>query len=187
MTISSDRIEKILRWLEERYDAAENTEIKETKIYSKMAILELSGWVEESMDAIVWDLVGEKLEDKHEKRRFRKFVDSVSGFTYEKHFLKLLHKAIGIMNREVVERRIDNSILSKFRVALKNLAKSRDHLAHTFSQGTQEYIDSPSTARTYYKDILLGLQAFAKEVANNQNLHSSLGGGADVMQAGDAP
>lgn len=171
--ISIDKIEKTLEWLEKCYDNSKNTEIEESKIYSKIAILELSGWVEESMDGIILDLADKKLDSSNAKKRLEKIISNINGFTYEKHFLEMLRKSIGVINEEAVEKKIrdmPDGKLIKLKNALDRLYNERNTLAHTFSQGKQEYVDSPSVVKGYYDDICSGLKAFEVEIAKNQGI-----------------
>ena len=171
--IHVDKIEKTLKWLEKRYDNSKNAEIEEGKIYSKMAILELSGWVEESMDDIIWNMADKKLDSNNAKKRLEKVISNVNGFTYKKHFLEMLRKSIGVINEEVVEKKIRDradGTLIKFEIALNKLYDERNPLAHTFSQGRQQYVVSPSVAKSYYDDICSGLRAFEEEISKNQNI-----------------
>lgn len=171
--ISVDKIEKTLEWLEECYDRSKNADIEESKIYSKIAILELSGWVEESMDDIIWNLADKKLDSNKAKKRLKKTISNVNSFTYEKHFSEMLRKAIGVINKEAIEKKIrdrTDGTLIKFENALKKLYSERNPLAHTFSQGKQEYIDSPSMVKKYYEDICFGLRVFEEEIAKSQGV-----------------
>lgn len=189
MIFRKEKIEKTLEWLDERYKkleeryddpdssdtytASADIELKESRFYSKLAILELSGWVEGSIDALVQNLADRKSLTNDARERFKKAVKSTRGFDYENHFLELLHKVIGIIDTGMVEENINNNIdgtLENFKSTLNSLYKSRNRLAHTFSQEMQEQIDSPSNTRDYYKKILAGLERFEEEIATNQNV-----------------
>lgn len=166
--IDSEEIEKILDWLEQHFDSAEKTDIDEPRIFAKMAILELSGWVEESNDRLVLDISEKKLTDPHAKRRIEKLVKGMQGFSYQRHFKKLIDKSIGALNRERIEAdmdRKDRRVLAKFRTSLTELSKSRDDLAHTFSHGTQQGMDGPTETRRHFENIRRGLQAYKDGIA----------------------
>lgn len=172
--VSVDKIEDTLKWLEKCYDNSKDTYIKESRIYSKMAVLELSGWVEESMDGIILNLADKKLDSKNARRRLEKIILNVNGFTYEKHFLKMLRKSIGIINEESIKKQIydrADGTLNKFKTALDKLYNKRNPLAHTFSQEQQQRFDSPSQVRGYYNDICSGLKAFEEEIAKAYKGH----------------
>ena len=157
MTFRKEQIEKTLEWLDERYKkleeryddpdssdtctASTDVELKEARFYSKLAILELSGWVEDSIDALLQDLADKKPLANETRKRFNSAVKSTRGFGYENHFLELLHKVIGIIDTGEVEENINNKAagtLENFKSTLNTLYASRNRLAHTFSQETQE-------------------------------------------------
>ena len=170
--ISGAQIENVLGWLDKRYNASRKAEVNETNLYAKLAILELAGWVEESVDDIVWNLVNEKLPGTKARDRFEKIVKSTQGVKYNS-FANLLRETIGFLNFEIIQRQMQKeNKLSGFKSALNKLAKSRDDLAHTFSHGTQEqeYIDAPSRVREeYYRSILEGLKAFEEAINRNRD------------------
>ena len=169
--VCGEKIEKILKWLDECYETSDDLDIEEGKSYSKLAILELSGWVEESMYDLISDLADKELDGSNAKKRVTEAISNMNGFTYEKHFSKMLLKGIGIVNKEIVERRVrdrNEEKFMKFRNALDDLSERRNHLAHTFSQGRQERIASTSMARNYYNNIFPVLKAFEEEIHKNR-------------------
>lgn len=173
--ISGEKIKNILEWLQERYDAPENRKVEVQRLYSKLAVLELSGWVEDSIDTLVIDLANEKTISNNAVRRVKKSISSIKGFTYDKHFVVLLQKTIGIINEEAVVKGVrdrPDAILEKFISALNSLSKARNHHAHTFSQTPQQThrFESPTTVIPSFNYILSGLQAFEEEIAKNQDI-----------------
>lgn len=168
--ISGAQIENVLSWLEERYNASRNAEVNETNLYAKLAILELAGWVEERMDSIVLSLAEEILPGQNAKKYFEEIVKNTQSIKYSS-FAKLLRETIGFLNFAIIQKQVEGGELSRFHAALKRLSDSRDHLAHTFSHGTQEqeYLDAPSVVQGYYKDILEGLKAFEEAIHRNRD------------------
>ena len=59
MPISSKNIRYNLKLIQKQYDSAMNSSRKssslEAVLYSKLAIIELSGWIEETIDTILTD------------------------------------------------------------------------------------------------------------------------------------
>ena len=68
-----------------------STTTKESLFYSKLAVLELCGWIEESMDDIVLRCARRHLKDQanidyvHED-----IVKRTYGFDYQRHFRRML-------------------------------------------------------------------------------------------------
>ena len=83
---------------------------KDTPFFSKMAILELAGWVEETIDAFVKSLTIPRLRDEKVRDRFKEVVKQVHDFTYENHFWRLLGMAIGVVNLERAEEKWTNRV-----------------------------------------------------------------------------
>ena len=177
--ISDDKIREVLEWTKKRYDDCYenscNRDINESRLYSKLAILELSGWVEGSLKDLLIRLADKKLDDDEAKLEFKKTIQNPGGFKYDRHFQHLLNKAIGFINREAIEKEInskDYDKLEKFKTALNNLSAIRNDYAHTFSHKPQKTptTSDPSSVINYYKDILPGLKAFEEEIARNQKI-----------------
>ena len=180
--ISDDKIKKVLKWIKARYDDSITQDVYDdsgtqdidvARLYSKLAILELSGWVEGSLKYLVLELVDKKLIDDEAKEEFEKIIRGIRGFKYDYHFLDLLNKTIGFINKEAVEKEINNKDydkLQKFKTALDNLSSKRNLHAHTFSHESQKLSTTvdPAFVIKCYKEILLGLEAFEEEITKNQ-------------------
>ena len=76
--------------------------------FSKLGVLELTGWVEESFDMIARRAAKGRV--KH--NRFSKLVENAIqmnwGFSYEKNFLVMMAKIIGLPECEQLERYLDS-------------------------------------------------------------------------------
>ncbi|MCY4034841.1 MAG: HEPN domain-containing protein [Hyphomicrobiales bacterium] len=173
--ISGKEIKKVLEWIKERYDNPCTRDVYESRLYSKLAILELSGWVEGTLKDLAIRLIDKKLNDDAAKEEFKEVIRNIRGFRYERHFQDLLNKTVGFINREIIEKEIsgkDYDKLEKFKTALNNLSGRRNFYAHNFSHNPQKVpttID-PSSVINYYEDILSGLEAFKEEIAKNQGI-----------------
>lgn len=136
----------------------------ESYFLSKVAILELCGWIEVSMDDVI---------ESHAKRRLRlsKNIKMVSddivkrnfGFDYDQHFRSMVIKLVGIQSCEKIESSLDPSIHAKFVAELTTLKTSRNSLAHTYTPHTgrgRPLIDAPSRTIARVPIIYDGLKAF---------------------------
>ncbi|PKH80722.1 hypothetical protein CXF60_08435, partial [Psychrobacter sp. 4Bb] len=95
-------IEYNLKQLNKLY--LETTDYKKQLYYSKLAILELCGWIEESMDNIIQMCANRLLRLQATKTHVQKqVIDRNYGFDYKNHFLKMLSSVIGFMNIERLE------------------------------------------------------------------------------------
>ena len=157
--IATSYIDGNLRSLNKAYLGAKTQRF--SYFYAKLAILELCGWIEVSMDDIVIS---------HSKRILKSpgnisyvsdtVVDRTFGFEYERHFREMLVRVLGIGVCEKVEASINVTVQTKFVTELGQLKKLRNRLAHTYIKGTTTQIDAPSVTLQRYADIRAGLKAY---------------------------
>lgn len=149
--------------LERLYNKA--TGMKKALFYSKLAILELCGWIEESMDDIVRRCANRNLRDSPN----RSFVEStiikrVHGFDYHNHFRAMLMQVVGLITLEKVEKRIDQPNLQVMKAALAALTIQRNTEAHTHLKGTTGRLDAPSATKRKFIEVYGGLKSFEYEL-----------------------
>ena len=156
-------IESTLQELEKLYN--QHQSLKKDIYYSKLALLELCGWIEESFDHIVKTSVGNKLKGDTYKNILKNNIKKNYGFQYSKNFRPMLINAIGLCKSEKIERKIDKygniQILS---TTLGNLKQVRDSNAHTFIKGTITSIQSPSVTISQFQNIYPIVKEFEREV-----------------------
>ena len=95
--------------------------------YSKLAILELCGWIEESMDDIAKSNANRYLK---EKRNVDFIDDSIikltHGFDYNNNFRIMLMQLVGIINIEKLEYKLDSTKFHIMKSTLGSLKDCRD-------------------------------------------------------------
>ena len=141
-------------------------------LISKLAILDVCGWVEEAMDELVNDsAVRSNLTLKRISTVKLKIVKRTYGFHYENHFEKMLISIIGFKNLEIIENAIPNEI-AIFDSNLSQLNTLRNHYAHTHLDVNSPYPDGhnqipkPSKMKKYAIDILKALKMIEAELKN---------------------
>ena len=148
-----------LKTLSRKYNGA--TSLKESLFYSKLALLELCGWIEESMDDIVLSCACRHLADKENIAYVEKqIVNKTHGFDYEGHFRKMLIQLLGVINVERIEKSVDQGKLMAFRATLAGLKKLRDPEAHTHIKGVTRHINAPSVTLAQFPTLYDGLLEF---------------------------
>ena len=130
---------------------------KEALYYSKLAIIELCGWIEMSMDDIILRCAMRKLKLASNKKLAREFVKKNYGFHYSLHFRNMLTKLVGLIALERIERRLDQAKFIRLEAELSKLKLIRDPEAHTFIKGITRQIDSPSITLAQFHVISDGL------------------------------
>lgn len=151
-----------LQRLDKLYNESSNK--KDTVFHSKLALLELCGWIEESMDNIVAVYAKKKLKLDSFKKLHVKIVDNNYGFKYKENFRPMIIQTIGIMQAEKLESQLNKSgkidILSG---QLGALNKLRNDAAHTFIKGTTKSYDAPSSIISRFQIIYPILVEIDKE------------------------
>lgn len=132
---------------------------KETLYYSKLAILELCGWIEESMDDIV-KKYAKRIMKNNDNVNFleKEIIGRVHGFDYHDNFRKMLMQVIGLIRLEQLESKVDQIKLYKMKIALNALKERRNPLAHTHIKGATLSIDAPSITKQRVEDVYEGLK-----------------------------
>jgi hypothetical protein len=106
--ISNLTILKNLKRVDKLYSAARSP--IETLLYAKIGIIELCGWVEETMDAIVIDLSQRSLTSQaHRDYIEKQIVKKTYGFAYEAHFRKMLMGVVGLKGVQDMEARVNRA------------------------------------------------------------------------------
>lgn len=118
------------------------------KLISKLALLELCGWIEGVFDDIVRDIAVQTLGD--EKWVNEKLIDRTSGFKYDTHLRSMIVELVG----EVFARRVEEQMevaskgdLDRMRSLLADLWKKRCSFAHAdvaANVAAQAKFDAPS-------------------------------------------
>ncbi|OHB88806.1 MAG: hypothetical protein A3C38_03450 [Planctomycetes bacterium RIFCSPHIGHO2_02_FULL_50_42] len=133
------------------------------KFYSKLALLELCGWIEESMDNVVQG-IKRRLKDEKNKEYVDSIIKQNYGFGYEGNFRNMLIKAVGIHKVEQIERKIDGSKKDLFKSSLGTLREMRHDHAHSYIHSATVRLHAPSAIRNHFNPVYDGLKSFEKEL-----------------------
>lgn len=131
----------------------------ETLLYSKIAILEFGGWIEESMDDIVERCAKRCLVAPSNLKKVQNPVIKRNyGFLYEEHFSKMLRQVIGFDGLEELEKVLDPTKLALLKSGLVSMTTIRNSLAHTHIKGTARSIEAPSSTIARFESLYEGLK-----------------------------
>lgn len=162
MVIKKDILANLKR-LNQLYSAAPTTE---ATYYSKLAIIELCGWIELSMDNIAEHFANKYLKTQPFKESFQALVDNNYGFDYKRNFRKMLNQTIGLHNMEKIETKLEThgeiTILNSTLDILKNL---RNNAAHTYIGATTTY-QAPSVTKAQLETVYPILKKISMEIRN---------------------
>lgn len=137
----------------------QSTNSKEALYYSKLALIELCGRIEESIDELMLACANRNLSVSNN----RDFVENeiiglTYGFEYNKHIRGMFMRIIGIINLEKLEKTVDPIKFHLMKSALGTLAISRNKAAHKYINGTTASIDAPSTTDRNFQYVYDGLE-----------------------------
>jgi len=151
--ITKSYLFKTLNWLDQLYDdpTADN---QKTSSYSKLALIELCGWIEETMDDIVLRCAKRCLKSPANQKFIKdEIIKPNSNFQYEA-FRKMLMIVIGLATLEKIEKKSEKTDkISTLKGYLGNLKKSRNLAAHSHTKGTLTTYDAPSETKYNFDRI----------------------------------
>lgn len=135
---------------------------KKAIYYSKLATLELCGWVEDTVDDIILMHANRNLREAANKKYIKKsIVKRTNGFQYEYHIRPMLISLLGIVSLEKLENKFERSSkITILKTSLENLRESRNKAAHTHLKGASNIYDAPSIMISEFdkiKKILLDI------------------------------
>ena len=143
--ITKSYLFKTLNRLDKLYN--DSTSDDQKIFYSKLALIELCGWIEETMDDIVLRCAKRCLKSEANQKFIDKTIGDTYSFGYEA-FRKMLMMVIGLATLEKIEEKLENTgKISALKGDLGNLKKSRNRAAHTHTKGTLRTYDAPSKTK----------------------------------------
>ncbi len=154
--ITKQYIVPSLQALDTAYQGA--VSVDDAERFAKLAIIELCGWIEESMDDLVTRCSARHLKIP-DNRDFCKsqIIKRTYGFDYDIHFRMMLIKLLGIITVEKIEKQLDQAKHVTLKSTLGNLKVVRDAVAHTHLKGTARTLDAPSVMINRFQIIYDGL------------------------------
>lgn len=155
-----------LRQIERLYNSSPS--VQKGLFYSKLAVIELCGWIEMSMDDIVLRLAARQLRETKNRTYIEKdIVKRTYGFDYEQHFLPMVEAVVGRHGIERMNSRLDSSLIVPLTGALAALKTARNQLAHQYIKGTTLVIDAPSVTNGRFPVVLAGLRNIEAALMNS--------------------
>lgn len=142
-------IEKTLGNLDSTYSASMSDPFLPI-ILSKTALIEFSGWIEQSMDQILFDYLDFHVCESYMVKYIKSQIKNNHGFKYENNILRILSITIGSYNLENV---LDEINIDVFKTILDKYSDNRNKAAHTHTAGTTMTYDAPSVILKDFEKI----------------------------------
>lgn len=155
--IDKTKIEETIDRIKEHYD---NAPTEMSIFYSKLVLLELCGWIEESMDDIARRYATRKIGEPIFINMHSGIVSRTHGFLWKRHFRPMLCSTVGIYHLEKIHECLQHNQLSidRLRNELHKLWKLRGQAAHTHTIDMTPKYPTPDYCKSSLKmiyDILL--------------------------------
>lgn len=137
-----DDLIRLNRW----YSASISGPDPRVPIYcSKLAVLELSGWIEVSFDLIAKRAIKGRLKNQ----KFQKLLDTAiknnHGFEYDNNFLSMLAKVVGLASCEQLHNHLDSTGRHAVLISeIDGILIQRNRASHVSLASTTTPFDSPS-------------------------------------------
>ena len=163
--ISTSYICKTLDELERLYRTSSSQ--KKAIYFSKLAIIELCGWIEETVDDIFITHVNRKCRIKSNKEFYRdEVVKRNNSFQYKK-IRGMLIQLVGIIETERLEQKLErNSNITLLKSYLANLKTARNEAAHTHLKGVTRTYNAPSRTINDFNNVLRVLRLIDSQLRN---------------------
>lgn len=122
--------------------------------FSKLSIIEICGWIEESFDKIALRAIKGKIRTTAYNNILEDRIKNNYGFDYKKNFRKMMIQIVGIVEMERLEIELTrtgeiNTLIS----TLKTLKIERDNAAHTTIAGAMPLYQSPILILSHLNDL----------------------------------
>lgn len=142
--IAKSYIESTLKELDKLYNDASSQ--KKAIYFSKLAVIELCGWIEETVDDIVLRHSNRKLKNIDNKKYYiDKVIKNNYGFQYLQNIRPMLINLIGLIGVEKLENELEKTAqITLLKNNLGNLKVSRNEAAHTHLKGITRTYNAPS-------------------------------------------
>ena len=160
--IDETQIQSTLNQLDQLFQEHRGSD--EDLYYSKLAIMEVCGWVEESIDDMVRECANKYLNDPKNSEFVKYWIDRTYGFHYENNFRGLLVRLMGIINVERLEQKLNPVRFDLLKSSLGTLKQLRDKQAHTHITDTTKSIDAPAVPRQHFKYVYEGLKEIESHI-----------------------
>lgn len=119
-------------------------------LLSKTALIEFSGWIEQSIDQILHEYLDSHVYEVNIIKYIKDQIKKNYGFKYESNVLKILSITIGAYNLENV---LDKINVTLFQTLLDEYSKKRNKAAHTHIVGTTITYNAPSVILSDFRQI----------------------------------
>jgi hypothetical protein len=156
--IAKSYILSTLKELDSLYN--HSTSQKKAIYFSKLALIELCGWIEETVDDIIQKHANRNLKSSSNRMYCKNsIVKQNFGFQYNNNIRPMLINLLGLIGVEKLEKELEcTGKVSLLKSYLGNLKATRDEAAHTHLKGFTRSYNAPSRTLGDFARICLILE-----------------------------
>lgn len=132
--------------------------------YSKLAVIEFSGWMEDSVDSIVYDYIDNHIVDPIVKQNIKKNVNANFGFNYYSNLFKVFTSVLGVDTWENIEDKLKPQNLANLVNITSTFTGIRNKAAHSSIVVTTTF-SSPSTTIAAYNKVKPAIMIIENEIS----------------------
>lgn len=150
-----------------RLDAEYNNNMQDPDLpvfYSKLAVLEFSGWLEDSIDDILFRYIDSHILDTKVRDEIRKSVRKNYGFHYYNNLFKLFTSVLGVNNWENIEDALKPQKFHDLIDVANTYSGIRNQAAHS-SIVVMHTFYSPSSTIAAYNRVKPAIMAIDNEIS----------------------
>ena len=156
-------IQDTLNRLDTEYNTT--TDIQLPILYSKLAVLELCGWIETNIDNILYEYVDSHIIDIDCKKGIRNIIRKNYGFHYDSNLFPLFCSVLGINNFENILDKLTSTDFQNLKGITGTYTDERNKAAHTDTPvGTTRSYKSPSSVLHDYNLIKPAFQTIETQI-----------------------
>lgn len=152
----------------QRLDTEYNNSILDPDLpifYSKLAVIEFSGWIEDSVDSIVYDYIDNHIVDPIIKKNIKESVNRNYGFNYYSNLFKVFTSVLGVDTWENIEDKLKPQNLVDLVNVTSTFTGIRNKAAHS-SIVLMATFSSPSTTIAAYNKVKPAMMIIENEIAS---------------------
>lgn len=150
--INFSSILNTLNLLDREYGAAIGVDLPQ--LYSKLAVLEFTGWIEVSFDTLCADYINGHVVDSGNQTKIRQIVSNNYGFKFDTNIFPMMCSVLGINNWENILDAFPTADLFNMKAVLGNYKAERDRAAHNNTiSGVTPSFRTPSTVIVDYNKL----------------------------------
>jgi len=162
--IAVSYIDNTLKELDKLYNTSSSQ--KKAIYFSKLALIELCGWIEETVDDIILRHSKRHLKEPNNKKYYEsQIVKRNYGFQYEDNIRQMLIRLIGLIEVEKLEKELEKTQqITALKGYLSNIKGSRNQAAHTYLKGVTRTFNAPSRTIGDFNNIKPILEKIDQEL-----------------------